>query len=178
MNMLNQKQKIIMIIIGGLVALIIGYYYISSTKDVYNANEFTSQALDEEKETEEILENTIVVHVTGAVNKQGVVKVKENARINDVIEEAGGTLSEADLSKVNLAYIVEDGQKIYIPYEKEGEESIDDGEIVTQDAGNDVLENDQNSSSLGIININTATQKKLTEIPGVRNCYCFKNCYI
>lgn len=177
MNMLSKRQKIIIIVFGVFVSLIVGYYYISSTRDLYNTENFVSQVLDEDiEESEEEVEKTIVVHVTGEVNKQGIVKVKENARINDVIEAAGGLTDKADLSKVNLAYMVEDGQKIYIPYEREGD--IEDKEIITNSSGYEILEEDKSDNNLGIININTATKEKLMQIPGIRRNYCVKHYYI
>lgn len=90
MEMLTQKQKIL--VIGGaiVVAIIFVFYYINSTKDVYSKDEFETAV--EEKEEEDI-KNTekdkIVIHITGAVKNEGIVEVSENARINDVIEAAG-----------------------------------------------------------------------------------------
>ncbi|MCI8397483.1 MAG: hypothetical protein HFJ52_07755 [Clostridia bacterium] len=104
-----------------IIAIIaILYYYITSTKDVYELNIEEDIAQTEgEKDTKE--EETIIIHITGAVKSEGIVKVKETARINDVIETAGGVTEEADLSEVNLAYAVEDGQKIYIPFKTDKE---------------------------------------------------------
>ena len=65
------------------------------------------------------IEETIVVHITGAVKKEGVIYLKKGARIVDAIKEAGGETKEADLSQVNLAYELQDGQKIYIPNKNE-----------------------------------------------------------
>ena len=61
----------------------------------------------------------IIVHVTGEVKKEGIVYLEKGARIIDAIEEAGGETKEADLSQVNLAYQLQDGQKIYIPNKNE-----------------------------------------------------------
>lgn len=162
--MLNQKQKIIAVIAVIIVGIVLIYSYFTSTKEVYHYEE---EIVETGKE--EITENqdeSIVIHVTGAVKNQGIVKVKENARIYDVIEEAGGTIEGADLEKVNLAYLVEDGQKIYIPFETDGTEGVDDGEIIMQEAGQNVLEEKQEQGK-GKININTASLEKLQEIPGV-----------
>ncbi len=57
----------------------------------------------------------IVVHVTGAVKKEGVYKLKPGDRIVDVLELAGGAEMRADFSSINLAEKVKDGQKIVIP---------------------------------------------------------------
>lgn len=92
MEMLNNKQKIL--VIGGVIviAIIFIFYYINSTKDVYSESglETAVEEKEEKKEdTEDIQKNKIIIHITGAVKNEGIVEVNENARINDVIEKAG-----------------------------------------------------------------------------------------
>ena len=65
----------------------------------------------------------IVVHVTGEVVNKGVVKVDEGSRVIDAIEAAGGSTAEANLSKINLAYMLEDGMKIHVPSINEEEDT-------------------------------------------------------
>ena len=52
---------------------------------------------------------SIVVHVDGAVVAPGVYELAEGARVNDAVAAAGGLLSEADTSTINLAVPVSDG---------------------------------------------------------------------
>lgn len=166
MGMLSQKQKIY-IIIGIVIAIgIIGYYYINSTKEVYNYGTDTLEANENNENQEEIQEAKIIVHVTGAVKQEGIVEVKENARINDVIQEAGGLTDDADLDSVNLAYIVEDGQKIYIPSKMDNHEQLDDGDVMSVIPGVEKNANQEDTKN-GLININTADVNKLKEIPGI-----------
>lgn len=175
MEMLSKKQKILAIIGGALLILIAGYYYISSTKDVYEMDSFSENIDKKELEVADETDETIIVHITGAVKNEGIVKVKENSRINDVIDAAGGITEEADLSNVNLAYQIEDGQKIYIPCVKDKEEQK---EVITSEAGEKVLTEKEERSEKSKININTATKEKLTELPGIRKFNSFKNYYI
>lgn len=117
------------------------------------------------KETND-LEGKIIVHITGEVKNTGILVLKEEARIADAIESAGGATEEADLNKINLAYTLKDGQKIYIP-NKEDEENI---EYITEGSGNNVsVENgDESEMKEKIkININTASQAELEELPGI-----------
>ncbi|SDH73512.1 competence protein ComEA [Arthrobacter subterraneus] len=58
---------------------------------------------------------TVVVHVAGAVQAPGVVEAAAGSRVFEVLERAGGALPEADLSAVNLAAAVLDGQQILVP---------------------------------------------------------------
>jgi competence protein ComEA len=57
----------------------------------------------------------LTVHVSGAVTHAGLVEVSERSRVADVIAAAGGATDVADLSRVNLAEPVSDGQRIVIP---------------------------------------------------------------
>ena len=163
MDILNKKQKTIIIIIATLMLLFIGFYIINKANNSgYIELETEEDEVIENSITkEEIIEEEIVIHITGAVKNKGIVKVEEGARISDVIDAAGGTSNEADLSKINLAYVVEDGQKIYVP-------SINDEinvESVTQEAGENVLENSNSKTSK--VNINTASQTELETLSGV-----------
>lgn len=117
----------------------------------------------------------IIVHISGEVISPGVISLEEGARIVDAINMADGVTQEADLSKVNLAYVLEDAQKIYIPNinekeEKEIVENMEDGVVISGSGMND-----ENNSSSGNnsknenvkININTANVKELQKLSGI-----------
>ena len=118
MYSLNVKQKRIIAIVGIIVLVLIIIYF-------YNSRLETSQLEDdilvEENQTNSNLGNKteekdlIIIHITGAVKMPGIVKLEEGARIEDAINKAGGLTEDADISKVNLAYVLEDGVKIKIP---------------------------------------------------------------
>ena len=55
---------------------------------------------------------TIVVHVAGAVAKAGVVVLPRGSRIHEAIKAAGGNTRAADLDRLNLAAVLEDGQNL------------------------------------------------------------------
>ena len=61
-------------------------------------------------------EDKMIVFILGAVNEPGVVRVKNGARLYEVVALAGGPAEGADLGKVNLASYVWDEEKIVIPY--------------------------------------------------------------
>lgn len=170
MDVLNKKQKIILIIVVIFILLFIGGYIINkANKAVYteletDSNEFESHIIEDETNDEKLEDKEIIIHITGAVKNQGIVKIKEGSRISDVIDIAGGINDKADLSKINLAYIVQDGQKIYVP-------SMDDKEdtdTIMKDAGANVIKDGVNSSNKeGKININKASQTELETLSGV-----------
>ena len=57
----------------------------------------------------------LYVHVAGAVRKPGLIRVPADTRVATALERAGGPLPKADLTLVNLAAKVQDGQQIVVP---------------------------------------------------------------
>lgn len=57
----------------------------------------------------------LVVHVDGAVAHAGVHEVVAGSRVIDAVEAAGGLTTEADRSRINLAQLVADGQRVWVP---------------------------------------------------------------
>lgn len=106
----------------------------------------------EDNTTDATKEEKIKIHILGEVNYNGILELIVGSRISDAIEKAGGLTTLADVSKINLAYILEDGEKLYIP-------SINDEEDV------EYLLSEKSGSSK--ININTAKLEELQNIPGV-----------
>lgn len=127
---------------------------------VYHAKQEQGTALSLVKTTATATESTadsttastpvseVKVHVTGAVSKPGVYTLTTDDRIDDAVRLAGVT-AEADLSKLNLAQRLSDGQKIVVPAYGETPATA-----IT-------------SSEEALININTATTNDLMKLPGV-----------
>ena len=154
----ENNKKIIVYILIGIVVVIASIKLIDIYYQNNNNEEITIQnVLTTEDEPEKIENETIKVYVTGEVKNQGVIELEQWSRIVDAIEKAGGQTEEANLKNVNLAYELEDGQKIYIPNKSEENtnEITDDG--VTEI---DSKENDT-------ININKANEKELQELNGI-----------
>jgi competence protein ComEA len=60
-------------------------------------------------------EASIYVHVAGAVRRPGLMTMSAGSRVADALQRAGGPLPRADLTAVNLAARVADGQQIVVP---------------------------------------------------------------
>lgn len=156
----NKKTIIITIIVIVIVIIILNFC---------NTKEENIEVLDERieesaiKQQDEINVKEIIIHVAGCVKNTGIIKINEGARIADVIDKAGGITNDADISKVNLAYIVKDAQKIYIPSIYD-EETI---EYISTENGDNVVINDNIGGEKNMININTATQTELEQLSGI-----------
>lgn len=57
----------------------------------------------------------IYVHMAGAVRRPGLMRMSEGSRVADALERAGGPAPRADLTAVNLAARLADGQQIVVP---------------------------------------------------------------
>ena len=176
--MFEKKKKILIIatlLIITLIGGIIYFYTQASDENFLNFEDEKNETIDTSDWTNSALEETteeekkILIHITGEVNNPGVVSLKEGARIIDAINEAGGTTEKADLGKVNLAYILEDAQKVYIPSINEADNkdyvSESSGQItVATNSANDLI---AKANEKIMVNINTANEAELQRIPGI-----------
>ena len=90
----------------------------------------------------------LVVHVVGAVVRPGVVRLPEFSRVEDALAQAGGPTAEAQLSGVNLAREIFDGEQIVVPVW---------GEEVSATSG----------SGSGLVSLSRADQAALETLPRV-----------
>lgn len=190
MEILKNNKKIIIILMAIIFILgILGVIFLSNKEDnsleigsfnLNNQENVSSEGMNEEmsknvEKSQKENEDTIYIHIIGEVNNQGIITLKSGQRIIDAIEKAGGVTEQADLSKVNLAFILSDGQKVKIPNVNDKEEN----EIyVTDSSGNNVIINGGIGVSIGNVgaydgvggrkvNINTANQTELETLNGV-----------
>jgi competence protein ComEA helix-hairpin-helix repeat region len=105
----------------------------------------------------------IIVYITGAVEKPGLLKLAVGARLDDALKQ-GHPLPEANLEGINPAEKLKDGQKIVVPFKEQTQNSIS-----AQDPGESGVNkaNQNNALSSGKININTAGIAELDKLPGV-----------
>lgn len=61
----------------------------------------------------------VLVHVAGAVVRPGVYQLPDGERVDDAVRAAGGPIVDADLDALNLAALVVDGARVYVPTEGE-----------------------------------------------------------
>lgn len=167
----NKKKLIISIILIILIIILITIYIINTNeKEEIDLNIILLENSEEENVeiTNEIHEEEkIAVHIIGEVKKEGIIYLEEGSRVADAIEKAGGETKEADLSKINLAYILQDGEKIYVPNKNDNIT-----EYITIENGNNLITEGNNTSNNlkgenDKVNINTATLNELDSLPGI-----------
>jgi competence protein comEA helix-hairpin-helix repeat region len=157
------KKTIIFIIITAIVSICIYYFFITDKEYIENNNNL--DIVTEAEESKKIENNKTVIYITGAVKNEGIYELDENSRIADAIEKAGGLNEDANIQDINLAYIVEDGMKIYIPKKSEKSNEIQNNtnEYIVKENGNAKSSKNNNEK----VNINTATQAELETLPGI-----------
>ena len=117
----------------------------------------------------------IYIYVTGEVNIPGVVILNKGSRISDAINAAGGVTNNANTTKINLVYVLEDGMKVRIPSNKELNNNSSFEYITTKsgEGANENIEKEEktenkvNKKTTSLVNINTATQTELETLPGI-----------
>lgn len=91
----------------------------------------------------------ITVYVTGAVEAgEQLLTLPHGSRVLDAVEAAGGVLAEADLSRVNLASRLRDGDQVHVPI------LADDAPLPT-------------ANTAGLVALNSATADELATLPGI-----------
>ena len=97
----------------------------------------------------------VTVDVAGAVNAPGVYSLPINSRVIDAIKAAGNTLKGADVSDINLARIVKDGEQVYIYPPGKAGSSVRTSTLRTK------------ARASGPIALNRASAKELETLDGI-----------
>ncbi len=128
-----------------------------------------ASALEADPALETSSASVIWVHVCGSVRSEGVYSLPEGSRVKDAIDAAGGFAEDADRSYLNLAAIVADATKVYVPAEGEatasdllygsGSSASQEIIIASQPAGNGAAETK--------VDINKASVQELMSLPGI-----------
>lgn len=120
----------------------------------------------------------IVVHVCGAVVTPGVYELSQDARVYEAIEAAGGFTEGASDDYLNLADIILDGSRIYVPTKAEltATENISVNEVYGVSEPVNISENASKafenvtgtkSDTMAKVNLNTASKEELMSLRGI-----------
>lgn len=183
----TRERKLIVIIVVLSILLISMLFSAWMKKEDSVKREFSRQSFEDSKDEQEeetvpavttIVQEekaergksteSVMVDIKGAVDNPYVYDMNEEERVIDAISRAGGLLEEASTKHINLAQKVFDGMVIYIPTEEEVLTGGEEQPVFDTSALNVILGHTQdNSSSTGKININTATATELESLPGI-----------
>jgi competence protein ComEA len=97
----------------------------------------------------------VLVHVAGAVVAPGVYELVAGSRVRDAVAAAGGPTPSADANALNLAAILVDASRVYVPGV---------GEEVPSEV---ILQSNVGDQPVGAVDVNRATVDELDELPGV-----------
>ena len=143
---LENLPKEIIVAVFGLVLIVAGVIFIKNSQTVAPTPEVMG-------ESNQIDAQQIYIDISGAIAIPGVYKMDSQARVEDVLNQAGGLTADADAkyieTSLNRAAKLTDGQKIYVP--RKGEEKVQSTGYKAQ----------------GKININAGSQAELEALPGI-----------
>lgn len=157
----------------------------SSSEEMQGNQTVKGQSSAEQNVPEDSIEpQAIYVHVCGAVENPDVYELPAGSRVYEAVQAAGGFAENADSSYVNQAQKLADGVKLVIPTleqtqaiasEKDNGDTV--GIVGMQDSagGQESISSSvdgdagagQSDVSDGRININTASEAELCNIPGI-----------
>ena len=118
----------------------------------------------------------VVVHVLGAVRRSGVVELPASSRVGDALERAGGATDDADLDRLNLARVLTDGERLYVP--RVGQQEVPEalgpvadgaaaGPTAGAGAGSGGGAAGTGGEESAVVDLNTADQAVLETLPGI-----------
>ena len=96
----------------------------------------------------------LYVDVSGAVLRPGLYRLPDGARVNDALVKAGGATRKADLTLVNRAAPVTDGEQVLVP-------------VKASAATPAAATGSSSPSPTAPVHLNSATPAQLDALPGV-----------
>jgi len=110
---------------------------------------------------------TITVYVCGAVARPGVYDLPAGSRVADLVKAAGGAAAKAELSAVNLAAKLIDGQQIVVPRKVAGASAAAGATTGAPTGAAAPVTGTAAGVPQAPVNLNTATLEELDALPGV-----------
>ena len=163
------NKKVIIVIIAATIILILIHEKLIKNEDFIETNIDLNIMQTEENVIEDENSGKIIIYITGEIQKEGVYELKENSRVLDAIEIAGGLKENANIEDINLAQILEDESKIYIPNKNDENIKNDNQNNIDNISKNttETIKKDGSIIKSEKININTASQTELETLPGI-----------
>ena len=140
----SQRRALIAI---SLVAILFATFLFTNTRGRAVAQESPKPAL-----TMPAVAKTILIHVAGKVKRPDVYPLLAGSRVSDAIKAAGGAQKGVDLSDINLARVLVDGEQVYVGYVAKVSSSSSKS---------------KKTKFTGVINVNRATKAEFDSLAGI-----------
>lgn len=156
--MLGRREQLIILLLAAVIIFGLGYKY-ATLRIPDEAPRVEKDRAAQEKTGE------VVVHVAGAVARPGLYRLPQGARVDEALK-AAQPLAEADVNALNLAALLEDQQKVFVPLQPPpaAPDSSTGGPSASVSA-NPFAAAPQAGD--GKVNINTADAATLDRLPGI-----------
>jgi len=192
-NYVKRHKFLILLIL--FVVIIVLYLLLNSNNNVAASNDIVIENKDNtatktEENKQVVLDDTVTVEIKGAVNLPGVYTLKNGSRVNDVVISAGGFLDNASTDYINLSKKLVDEMviKVYSIDEIEKSNRVEvitkyvekecncpsvqndaciDNVIIQDNSISSTDSNNNEITSSGLVNINSATKEQLITVPGI-----------
>ena len=147
---IEKEQKRGLIIIFALTVGIAGFYFFNSRPSMQPA---LVPDLNSGMVQEKVLETPVdlIINVAGKVNNPGVYQLPQGSRVIDAIKAAGNQRKGVDISDINLARLLVDGEQILVGSAKPSTGKTSVKKITTDNP----------------LDINRATIAQLDTLPGI-----------
>lgn len=171
-RLIADKEKTIKVLIFAIIVVVALFVFLVRTgedEELIGDSEkgrFPSSESASSMVASEASSDIVICDVSGAVKNPMVVELKKGERIGDAIEAAGGLTAKADISNINRAAVVKDGDKILIPEAGTSPQSDSQTSYDPQNSPNNGIDTTTESAS-GKININSADSATLQQISGI-----------
>jgi competence protein ComEA len=144
------RRQIVLLLVPIAVLLVVAGQRLATSREADRAPAADLLAATE-GESESASSQRLVIHVSGAVSRPGLYRVPEGARVADAVSRAGGLKPRADLSALNLAAPLADGQHVVVPRRAvAGAAPVAGGAVPG-----------------GLVQLSSATLEQLDELPGI-----------
>ena len=183
----DRKNNLITAVLLLVIAIFFVFIFIEMTKENQNVEikqSFAKRSFDDQKnisddiekidliEKKEKRDKYIYVHICGAVQNPGVYKISDGIITADAVNLAGGLLSTADMSAINLARRVRNGEKIEIPtiFDKNKKNNfVENKRFSNKNSSKEEKKEEIEEIDLvsDVININDASRSDIESIPGI-----------
>lgn len=138
------------------------------TENTKDEHEYTSmESVDESKETEIVVtsDSAFPVYLCGQIQNPGIYQIEGPVYLYELIEIAGGLTDQADQDHINMVYVIDAPQSIYVPSVDDDLHEISTG--IMQDNYSNEQGLEQESNEHIHININEADLEELCLLPGI-----------